>query len=300
MIEEQAVIMKDDKKLLNILKSGKIEDFIAALNLQDGELTKDSRYQIKFFESDFFAHTKDYSNEDKLKIYKIISNLKTLYPRLFSKTFISKVSSKRMISLKKEVDLDSKIEKTRPIFASELFGVMSLNQDNPIKKKLHKSILNDRPELVANACEEDISIKTNYITNEEPKIKSLFNSPLEKSMHLAIQACCGNLDTYPNKVLHEIFPYDFMKSKLSPSKFEFFKQSTMDFVVYENDMPKYFFEIDSSFHDSDDSKRRDNWKDEICKLGGINLIRIRPEHPNQTSVDDFKRIVTTCMNQHLN
>jgi len=300
MKSEEAVLMKVDMELFNMLNTGEIEDFIEALLHRKEPLTQDSKSLIKTFESNFFSQIKDQAHSNKLKIYRIVSNIRTLHPNLFSKKFHKSVIGKRMMHLNSALDLDSKIENTRPIFASELCSIMSSNPDHPIQKKLHKSFLKDRPELIANACEEDISIKTNHITNDEPKVKSLFNSPQEKSIYSAIETVFPKLKPIPNVALQQIIPYDLMKSQLSAEKFEFFLKSSIDCVVYEEDMPKHYFELDSSFHDSDDSKRRDKWKDEICKIAGIKLIRIKPEHPDQKSVNDFIRIVQTLMNKHIN
>jgi hypothetical protein len=299
MKNEEAVLMKVDMELFNMLNTREIEGFIEALLHRKEPLTLDSKSFIKTFESDFFSQIKDQAHSNKLKIYRIISNVRTLHPNLFSRKFYQSVTGKRMMHLNKSLDLDSKIKNTRPILANELCSIMSSNPDHPIQKKLHEGYLKDRPELIANACEEDISIKTNYITNDEPKVKNLFNSPQEKSIYLAIKTCFNELNPIPNVAIQQIIPYDLMKSQLSNEKFDFFLKSSIDCVVYEEDMPKHYFEIDSSFHDSEDSKRRDKWKDEICKIAGIKLIRIKPEHPNQTSVNDFIRIVQTLMNKHI-
>ncbi|WP_429044008.1 DUF2726 domain-containing protein [Aeromonas veronii] len=62
------------------------------------------------------------------------------------------------------------------------------------------------------------------------------------------------------------------------SKSYFFK-AIIDFVVYDpvdNHNPKYFFEVDSAYHDSDKAKRNDALKDDIFSIANIELIRIRP------------------------
>ena len=109
-----------------------------------------------------------------------------------------------------------------------------------------------------------------------------------------------NLRTMPNVALSNVISFSSIKSKLTPQQQDYFLKTSIDNVVYEGNIPKYFFELDSSFHDDKYVQLKDKDKDFFCEISGIKLIRIRPEHPNQTSVDDFKRIVTTCMNQHLN
>ncbi|MDA9031208.1 hypothetical protein N9I31_05160 [Candidatus Pseudothioglobus singularis] len=296
---EQLLLKQRDSELSNMFDQGKIDDFISSLFQVKAPYTQSLKKIIKSFESEYLSLIKNLNDFDKSKTLTEVTRLSMLNPKLFSQKFTGRFTSNHLKTLASLSAMESK-PKYKHSINIKLMSYLSLNPENKTAKNIVKEYLQECPEVIANACEEEVSIKSNYITNEEPKVKSLFNSPQEKSINMALEACFPNLYTYPNKVLHELFPYDLMKSNLSQEKFDFFLKSTMDFVVYQNEMPIYFFEIDSSFHDSIDLKRKDRWKDDICKLAEVKLIRIRPEHPNQTSVDDFKRIVTTCMNQHLN
>ena len=301
MNNEETILSNDEEKLFNIIDAGRIDDFIDVLFQLKKPFESNLKILIQTFELDYFLQIKEYSDSEKIKSLNELSRLNTLRPELLSDKFNEKVTSELVKTLAKIATIDRKIKrKHNPNIIAKLTSIASLNPENRTAKNLVKKFLRDFPEVIANACEEDISIKANYIAKSNSKVKGLFNSPQEKNMYLAIRACFPKLFPFPNMSLKQIFDNDLMKSKLSNDKFNFFKQSTMDFVVFEEDMPKHYFELDSSFHDSDDAKRRDKWKDEICKLGGINLIRIRPEHPNQTSVNDFIRIVQTLMNKHIN
>lgn len=122
-------------------------------------------------------------------------------------------------------------------------------------------------------------------TIEKPKVKRvdwlqpLFKSKLESEFYQALKNVFPTYFIYPNVALSNIFEFDKIREHLDQESKSYFLNAIVDFVVYDptdNHTPKYFFEVDSVYHDSEKAKRNDALKNNIFSIANIELIRIRP------------------------
>lgn len=129
---------------------------------------------------------------------------------------------------------------------------------------------------------------------------SLFKSKQEKNFFSAALTYFNNYTVYPNVAISCLIDFDLVKDKLDEEEKQFFYKGIVDCVVFEivhdedylNFKPKYFFELDSVFHDNPIQMKRDKLKDSIFKNAGLVLTRIRPID-NNTSLteDEFEQIL---------
>jgi hypothetical protein len=125
----------------------------------------------------------------------------------------------------------------------------------------------------------------------EDWLSSLFKSQLEFQFYQALKDVLPTYFVYPNVVISNIFDFDMIQEYLTDNEKDFFFKGVVDFVVYDpadNHKPKYFFEVDSSYHDNPDAIRRDNLKDSIFDKANIPLHRMRAEQKSLTTAHDFK------------
>jgi len=59
---------------------------------------------------------------------------------------------------------------------------------------------------------------------------------------------------------------------------------------YHLDLPKFFFELDSSYHDTPAQKEKDALKNRIFSVAGLKLYRIRRVAVEKTRAD-FSRLI---------
>ena len=66
-----------------------------------------------------------------------------------------------------------------------------------------------------------------------------------------------------------------------------FLSTTIDLVVIETNhfKPIYFFELDSSHHDTEEQKRKDKIKNSLITEAGFDLIRLRKKSGSEDSAD---------------
>lgn len=125
----------------------------------------------------------------------------------------------------------------------------------------------------------------NFNRTSEHKLKRvdwlqpLFRSSLEGEFYQALKNVFPTYFVYPNVAFSNIFDFKKISPSLSHEQRSYFFKSVVDFVVYDpadNHSPKFFFEVDSCYHDSDKAKYRDELKNSIFASANIELIRVRP------------------------
>lgn len=113
-----------------------------------------------------------------------------------------------------------------------------------------------------------------------PAVRSLFRSGLEEAFFHAARAVFADALVYPNVALHAVLDYERLRPHLSAAERRYFFHALIDCVVFAPDdgyRPRFFFELDSPFHDADDRQARDRLKDRLLARAGHRLYRIRPE-----------------------
>jgi len=114
--------------------------------------------------------------------------------------------------------------------------------------------------------------------------KSIFNSPQEKELYLASKRIIKEVIIIPNIALSSIINFKVIEL-LEKQTISFFFKSTLDlcFVNPQTFKPKFFIELDSSWHDKPSQIEKDKMKDEIFEKAGLQLHRIRKKENKSMS-----------------
>ena len=121
-------------------------------------------------------------------------------------------------------------------------------------------------------------------------LSPLFKSSQELEFYQALKSVYPNHFIYPNVALSNIFDFDSLKSGISAEARKYFFTAVVDFVVYDpSDFhePKYFFEVDSHYHDTAKAQAKDKMKNDIFLLANIPLHRIRLDEFTNTPRSEF-------------
>lgn len=127
----------------------------------------------------------------------------------------------------------------------------------------------------------------------------LFKSTQELEFYQALKGVYPNYFIYPNVALSNIFNFDDIRQVTNSKQQDYFFKAVIDFVVYDPSdfhVPKYFFEVDSHYHDSSKAKAKDKMKDDIFKSGNIPLYRIRLEEFTNTPRHEFTLKIKELVN----
>jgi len=135
-------------------------------------------------------------------------------------------------------------------------------------------------------------------------LNPLFKSSLETHFYQALKDVFPSYFIYPNVALSNIFDKEQIFPHLNSEQRSFYFNGVVDFVVYDptdRHMPKYFFEVDSFYHDRQEAKIRDAKKNAIFNAANITLHRIRPDSDSLTTKHDFFCEINKLVraNQHI-
>lgn len=167
----------------------------------------------------------------------------------------------------------SALEKSEPssLIAFSKMCTHSIDAQKFIEKAKEKKVIASQP-LPSVPTGKPKAMRVDWL-------QPLFKSKLESEFYQALKNVFPTYFIYPNVALSNIFDFDKIQDNLGAESKSYFFKAIIDFVVYDpvdNHNPKYFFEVDSAYHDSDKAKRNDALKDDIFSIANIELIRIRP------------------------
>lgn len=113
--------------------------------------------------------------------------------------------------------------------------------------------------------------------NPDVRFKPMFNSLSEYTIYRLLVTLFPNHLVCPNVAPLAIFSYDRMREVLSREEFDYFLKCLVDFVIVNTTtyFPILAFEVDSIWHDGNVQQARDEKKNRIFHVGGVNLIRLR-------------------------
>lgn len=113
-------------------------------------------------------------------------------------------------------------------------------------------------------------------TGELDFSKSIFNSPQEKELYLASKRVLKDEIILPNIALSSIINSKVIELLEKRTK-TFFFQSTLDLCIVDSETfrPKFFIELDSSWHDKPKQIENDRMKTKIFEKAGMELHRLR-------------------------
>lgn len=140
-----------------------------------------------------------------------------------------------------------------------------------------------------------ISVTTNNHNKKANYSISLFKSEQEVNFFKAFIDTFPHHFTYPNVALSCLIDFSKIEILLTQKEKDYFFKAVVDCVVFDNTddnyIPKYFFELDSIYHDSDKQKLKDEMKDKIFTSAGLNLFRIRAKDNQKPSRKEFQDLI---------
>ena len=99
---------------------------------------------------------------------------------------------------------------------------------------------------------------------------------------------------YPNVAMSCVLDFKKIENLLTQKeKFYYFK-AIIDCVVFDSNKdykPLYFFELDSRYHDTEDSKINDSMKKSIFEKANVKLVSIRHDDASEASIENFKQMI---------
>jgi hypothetical protein len=129
----------------------------------------------------------------------------------------------------------------------------------------------------------------------------LFKSSQELEFYQALKGLYPNYFIYPNVALSNIFNFDSIGEVISSKQQDYFFKAVIDFVVYDPTdfhVPKYFFEVDSHYHDNPKAKIKDQMKNDIFLSANIPLHRIRLDEFTNTPRHEFTKKIQELLQKN--
>ena len=148
--------------------------------------------------------------------------------------------------------------------------------DEEICRKVIEAYIRNVDEKVKET-ELQQKFKVNEITkkSDESFVVSIFKSPQEKEFYFAAEKIFNDYILLPNIALSSVINNNVI-DKLEKNKKWHFLSTTIDLVIIDKIefKPILFFELDSSYHDTDEQKSKDKIKNDLITEAGHKIIRI--------------------------
>ena len=284
-VKEQGLF---DRETIFHMMANKEWDSVAKAMYQNSDLVGSDpvfAQAICLFESEFFSETDFLLPSEKKKVYEYPGLVIELKQHAFSKSFVEKF-------------IDRKLALLKQIGSDHLLSYAAEHQDRPLAAKILKEIQEKRPEALADAYRQDVSITSTNTTSGSQKISKLFKSRQEQFFFEAVRESFPTYHPYPNVALSCVIDYPSIRRTLSAESRDYFFKALIDCVVFDSSKgyePKFFIELDSHHHDNERAVINDRMKDEIFKAANVKLIRIRAYDQNEATVEKFRELVLEVM-----
>lgn len=281
--------MFDREELFQLLAQKQWDEIAKVLHHNSEMLKSDPIIQqaIQLFETEFFANMASLEPQKKLKHIEFTGLVIELKQKCFSSKFVERF-------------IDEKLSIFQVTNHDGLISYAASHQERPLARQILGEIQKEKPESLADARRQNVSIKSNETKNEKRHTIKLFRSKQEEMFFEAVRKSFPTYHPYPNVALSCVLNFDAIKNELTTKQKDYFFKAIIDSVVYDTDEgynPMYFIELDSSYHDSDHSKINDRMKDDIFKAANVKLIRIRAHDIKEITVNKFKKLVTEVMRE---
>lgn len=240
---------------------------------------------IRLFEAEFFVVTDPLPDKDKLKVYEYPSLIIDLNRHKFSTDFVNTFVEKKLRLL-------------RETKSDKLLSYASSYQHHPLAVQFLNEIQSEEPTRFADARRQDVSIKSTSTHEGEKKTTSLFKSRQEQLFFEAVREAFPTYHPYPNVAVSCIIDYSKIKEYLGAMEREYFFKAIVDCVVFDTGNgyePKYFIELDSTYHDNPRAVKNDQMKKAIFEAANTELIRVRAHNQTEVTKDKFKQLVIELM-----
>jgi len=236
----------------------KLSEFLSDEN-NCKELANDPIFSI--FEMNLINEVKRYENEGN-------ENLSTVLARIFQ---LNQNSGILKLSEKCIFELATYLFQRHP---SEYYARI-LTENTEAKTFLKEKEQERTKEIEKTILASNLNVKIGA-SGELDFSKSIFNSPQEKELYFASKKVLTNEIILPNIALTTIINSKVKELLMKKTK-TFFLYSTLDLCIVDSETfkPKFFIELDSSWHDKPKQIENDKMKDEIFEKAGMKLHRLR-------------------------
>ena len=223
---------------------------------------------------------------------ELLSNLEIFYSLHKQKKHILpddrfKILIREMVGIWKGRDLQQAYERAKNCHDDDLCrSVIEQYEKLPPKRFIHSQ-------------SGSVQIVENKNIAPDDGRRSLFKSPQEKEFFDAVREVYPQFIVYPNVAVSTVIDFDNVKDKLTDAEKRYFFSAIIDCVVFDYHdlcMPKYFFELDSSYHDEPAQMKKDEYKNNILSAAGQKLHRIRKTSGTQSHAD-YKRLIRTLLEE---
>ena len=240
-----------------------------------------------FFEAEFFAFAEPLQAAERAKQFEFTNLIIELGQHGFSQGFVDRF-------------VDERLKLMQETKHSALLNYAQSYQHRPLAKQIIQSFLQTKPETVAASLRENMTIRATEVGVGKAKTIRLFKSRQEEHFYEAVRRVFPTYHPYPNVALSCVLDYPAIKDQLSEEARSYFFRAIIDSVVFDVGSgyePRYFIELDSSFHDKARAQANDQLKDSIFRAANTKLIRIRPLNAKASSVEEFEKLVREVMRQ---
>lgn len=163
--------------------------------------------------------------------------------------------------------------------------------DEICKKIIEEYNLDINEKVKENELQQKFSVNQIIKKSDESFVISIFKSPQEKEFYFAAERIFNDCILLPNIALSSVINNNVI-DKLEKNKKWHFLSTTIDLVIIDkvNFKPIHFFELDSSFHDTEEQKLKDKIKNDLITEAGHEIIRIRKK-TGEESIEDFEKLL---------
>ncbi len=134
------------------------------------------------------------------------------------------------------------------------------------------------PEPIQHAQADTLDVASTSPLADADATLPLFKSQQEADFFLAVREVFATYFVYPNVALSCLVDYEHLREHLSGEERRYFFRALVDCVVFDQHdgyRPRFFFELDSPLHDTEERQAKDRHKERILALAGQRLFRIR-------------------------
>lgn len=165
------------------------------------------------------------------------------------------------------------------------------NADDDLCREVINNYQNSLPKQVSHSQSKTIKITENKRISSFDGRRSLFKSHQEKEFFDAVRDVYPQFIVYPNVALSSVIDFEIVMPSLSIAERKYFFTAIIDCVVFDYQqlyLPKYFFELDSAYHDDPIQQMKDGYKDNILSTAGQKLYRLRRVNPDRDLIRSRK------------
>ena len=153
--------------------------------------------------------------------------------------------------------------------------------------------------VIPHSQSQNLQVQQNQNVSNVEFTRPLFKSRQESEFFQALRQVYPRYDVYPNVALSCLIDFDAIQLELSSEERRYFFMGIVDCVVFDqfrSYRPLYFFELDSSYHDTPEQRTKDRYKERILALAGQKLYRIR-KVDRPVGIDGFVTMIREVLNE---